>query len=232
MTGLVDPQRDERAAFDYPGPATAVALRAQHAGQVTVTTAERNRGAAVGPKIAALAEDWVQLDGGTWWGSPGGAPDPVPLDLALVRQYARSPQVLSPREAILTETELPHVLRAAVAAVERAAHAAPTVQVQTAEQALARCILASHQVWTERDGEIRWKRRPADPVRGGGPQPQPPLPSTAGLLGRVLARHEPDGEPVTVAAIESFVVAGGLLQPHQRPDWNLVMQELRARVAP
>ena len=75
--------------------------------------------------------------------------------------------------------------------------------------------------------------RPTDPVIGLGPAPEPPAPMPSGGLLDRLRRRDPNanGEAVTAAGLEAWCVAHrGVVQPDERPDWEVVVEELRALI--
>jgi len=137
----------------------------------------------------------------------------------------------------LTDAELTETCQRLVALLDaREAEAAvprPPADLLTVEQAWAGRILRSHRVWLDHDRLLRWREYPPDPVLGGtGVRDRPTPPPTPG--GWLRRRHTPPPAALLdVAALNAWVaLRPSVLQIGEQPDFEKVIEELRALVAP
>jgi len=137
----------------------------------------------------------------------------------------------------LTAAELTETCQRLVALLDageaEAAAPRPPADLLTVEQSWAGRIMRSHQVWTDKDGRLWWRLATPDPIlgRGQGRSIPAPPPTPGGWLRR---RQPPaDASVLDVAALVAWTTLHpSVVQVGESPDFEKVIEELRALVAP
>ncbi|GAA1083660.1 hypothetical protein [Pseudonocardia alni] len=192
-----------------------------------------------GRRVHRLADalTWTVADDGT---VAGVRPDalhaaPRPLDALLVRTLLADLRVLDPDEAAPTAEQVDalvdDVRREVLARQTRHPRTAPVLAL---DRAVATRILRARRAWLDGTGQLVWRPRLADPVRGGsGEQAPVPDPVRGPDSGSVEARAGArPGTPVTTSDVADILRTGGVVQASEpRPDPGAVLVELRALAA-